>query len=127
MSIVNDTQISGRMYERVFRVTCENPLSGNLSITFEKMRVVEIPGVAPVETYIGPIVEVFTEATAGQVFPLRDLTTGAVIDGATMTDAQLYAALYSRSIFAMEQETARAEQDAHSHAAELEGVASDPG
>lgn len=100
MSIVNDTPITGRQYERIFRITCENPLAGNHSITFERMRVIEIPGMQPVETYIGPITEGFSAESAAQEFPMRDPATGE-LTGETVTDGQLFAMLYSRSIHAM--------------------------
>lgn len=95
--------ITGTAWQRAWRVTCENPLDGQRSMTFEEERVL-LTGMGPTTMPAGRLGMALTPASATTEFMLLDPDTGEQLGKATYADA--YQMLHSLYIHAAQQRDA---------------------
>lgn len=92
-----ETTVTGRTWRRCHRVVAENPLGGTPAITYAMQDVVQLEDGQRITRDAGLLTAMLKPGTAGRTFPELNPATGEQVG--TMTEAQLFAALHSHSLF----------------------------
>lgn len=126
MANYKEANLVGESYVRANSVNVTNAES-NKFILFNEERVINLEGGEILRKPFGSVSSSFTPENANTEFQVLNPGTGEPIDGATMTYADVYAALYSLYLhLATERDEYVAAQEAAAAAAEEEPPAEEP-
>lgn len=125
MANYKETNLAGTSYVRAGSLTVING-EANKSITFQEEQLINLESGDVIRKPAGQVWSPFTAENANTEFQVLNPGTGEPIAGATMTYADVYAALYSLYLHLATERDAMAEAAAEEEPAPEEPTAEEP-